>query len=756
MLAILFDQLVFALKSLALVALLVGIPWILRLLISAYSAMDFPVEVDVKDEADISAKVTPQRSLLINTATSSSGGNRKRLDSIPSIRISPVETYSISYLSPSPSPSTPPPQPISVGNDDDSILLLTPASSPTSIAKTPPRRCPPTPPLTPPKRRHSRAEARQHEFHEISANFSGVGLKSIPVAITLNTCLVSLDLSNNQLSSLSECIGALRNLRRLNISRNKLRDLPACFSQLNLLVLVAHGNPWDLTISEFFNPRHRKVGRLVAGVSARRHSHSPGQSVHAKLELRPSSSIEIFDNSSAISDEVVEMISDSTSINSDISGGTQGPWAAAISRYSLANLMSCLRDLHELDPGRPKHRSSMYVPTKVLDSAPSKSSSQPILGEDCEKYQKRRQLIMSEIVSSELSYVTFLSTINSLYIQPLKSILSKEDHRKLFSNLESLYLMHADTLLPSLESAVSTSQSLADQANPEAFARVFTRQAAYLRLYTDYINNFDASILLLDVLKKQRKFTTYCNRIRKDPRHSLPTLQFYLIMPIQRLPRYTLLLNDLLHNTPAEMCLSNENSGADGDPSTPRQALECAYAGMSALTTEMNERKRMQEMHEEMVCLQSRIKGQFTTPLVQPHRKMKKKGWLRVDRYEKRTYREIGKPYLKEVVVERDYFFVVFNDIMVQCSVVSPNGKHEDATTSNANASIASIEGVMNIQRIVKLENQQASLVHCPWITNDLGEEMTFLRIFCNDAILYARGEQLALWMDAINSNTGR
>lgn len=79
---------------------------------------------------------------------------------------------------------------------------------------------------------------------------------------------------------------------------------------------------------------------------------------------------------------------------------------------------------------------------------------------------------------------------------------------------------------------------------------------------------------------------------RKDPRHTQMSLQSYLLMPIQRIPRYKLLLEALLECTPAVDCPDQ------GEP-TISMALEV----ISKIASEMNERKRDNEGRQRLVCL---------------------------------------------------------------------------------------------------------------------------------------------------------
>jgi RhoGEF domain len=122
---------------------------------------------------------------------------------------------------------------------------------------------------------------------------------------------------------------------------------------------------------------------------------------------------------------------------------------------------------------------------------------------------------------------------------------------------------------------------------------------------------------------QRKRIKSYLKRCRLNPRHSQLNLEGYLLLPVQRIPRYRLLvrciysslmncphlffkLEELARSTPpAEGCL---------DP------LDQALDEISSLATNMNEGKRESESRSKLVQWQSRIRGKFPSPLVQPHR----------------------------------------------------------------------------------------------------------------------------------------
>lgn len=88
----------------------------------------------------------------------------------------------------------------------------------------------------------------------------------------------------------------------------------------------------------------------------------------------------------------------------------------------------------------------------------------------------------------------------------------------LFSNFESLFLMHRDVILPDLQQVsaqfswpiISSNQAKADTR--KHFGDVFIAHSVYLKMYSFYVNNFDLAASEIPKLgQKKRKFKLFCS-----------------------------------------------------------------------------------------------------------------------------------------------------------------------------------------------------------------------------------------------------
>ncbi|KAI3630408.1 hypothetical protein MIR68_011843 [Amoeboaphelidium protococcarum] len=304
--------------------------------------------------------------------------------------------------------------------------------------------------------------------------------------------------------------------------------------------------------------------------------------------------------------------------------------------------------------GKMNHKSIMLPPPTYYDTIKR------------QKMGKQRVNIVKEIVESEQKYVEFLQVVYDLYIQPMQSqllqqqqldALSREDLKVLFSNWESLLYMHRDVLLADLTSSPVPN-----------VGQVFLQHAALLKMYSVYVNNYDLACNEISRLqsvkhsqgiskKKRLYFKEICTAAMKDPRHTQPNLSFYLIMPVQRVPRYKLLLEDLLKNT-----TSSHPDYKD---------LHKALAEIRQRAIEINEKKREADNNEKILAIQNRIKGSLSSPLVQPFRRLFNAGQVFYCRYEVHLRSNgTGKSLqqsIKCTSVNKYYLLIMFSDIMLMC-----------------------------------------------------------------------------------------
>jgi RhoGEF domain len=111
-----------------------------------------------------------------------------------------------------------------------------------------------------------------------------------------------------------------------------------------------------------------------------------------------------------------------------------------------------------------------------------------------------------------------------------------------------------------------------------------------MKMYFEYINNFDDAVQIIEHWEKDAESSRYLSYRKKDMRHSQLNLFGYLLLPIQRIPRYRLLLKDLLHPT-----------------NSPSSRLRAGYDKIDRLASEINARKAEVEGRKRLVQLDSMV-----------------------------------------------------------------------------------------------------------------------------------------------------
>lgn len=157
-----------------------------------------------------------------------------------------------------------------------------------------------------------------------------------------------------------------------------------------------------------------------------------------------------------------------------------------------------------------------------------------------EKRESLRIRAIREVLETERTYLNSLNKLINLYIVPLKAILDPPTHNVLFGHVEMIYNLNSE-LLTELQTDLNNVGS------------AFLRLGPFLKLYSVYAFDYKKVLLTLQELQdKNTKFKTFLDRTetRPDVQTKLNSL---LILPIQRVPRYKLLLQQvLLYTSPLE------------------------------------------------------------------------------------------------------------------------------------------------------------------------------------------------------------
>eukprot|EP01080_Neovahlkampfia_damariscottae_P011797 gene11797-5131_t len=245
---------------------------------------------------------------------------------------------------------------------------------------------------------------------------------------------------------------------------------------------------------------------------------------------------------------------------------------------------------------------------------------------------KQRANLLQELLETERTYVTNLTIFMDYFLTPLKKsakekkkILTEAQIKDIFSNLEQIHQINTMFLLE-----VEKTMKKFPQENK--MGKVCKDLFPFFKSYTVYINNYDKAFQ--SQLKYEKSIPAFADFLQEQynkketHRHKLES---FLIMPVQRIPRYKMLFQDLLKNTP-----DNFPDKAD---------VSSALSLIADIAMFVNEGKRQNENSKLLKELAKLLKEKYST-LVQSHRQFKKETvcQLTYPKYEK--HGESYKAYL--------------------------------------------------------------------------------------------------------------
>jgi len=240
---------------------------------------------------------------------------------------------------------------------------------------------------------------------------------------------------------------------------------------------------------------------------------------------------------------------------------------------------------------------------------------------------------LREIYTSELSYVASMQLLNNFYVVPMqveamvKKTFSEKDVAAIFSSVNTI-LDVSKGLVAELEARLDKWPSV------QLFGDIFIRLAPVMKLYAEYINNFDNANARLKAILSTPEGLAFFESCRQKSRSNLD-INSLLIMPVQRVPRYELLLKELIRFT--------EESHVD------YKNLVQAQEAIRQINAYINQKKKDTDSRQKLLTIQKEVKGCPT--LMVAHRYFLMEGSLQVSGSNKH---ETG-----------SFYFFLFNDVLM-------------------------------------------------------------------------------------------
>ncbi|XP_072170852.1 rho guanine nucleotide exchange factor 17-like [Diadema setosum] len=203
-------------------------------------------------------------------------------------------------------------------------------------------------------------------------------------------------------------------------------------------------------------------------------------------------------------------------------------------------------DSPSLSPG-PKPGSCATLPRATADKKGGELSP---ASRRRQKQQDIKPHILSTFLETERFYVQSLDFLVKSYLQPLKSpdnagLCDQASVEMMFYKIPEILHNH-QVFLEQLEDRMKhwhSEQKIGDIIN-SSFA-----QQPILDTYSEFTNNFNKAKDLISKAATKPAFSKFLEERAKENKEKL-NLNDLIIQPIQRIPRYELLLKELIENTP--------------------------------------------------------------------------------------------------------------------------------------------------------------------------------------------------------------
>ncbi|XP_023368732.1 FYVE, RhoGEF and PH domain-containing protein 2 isoform X1 [Otolemur garnettii] len=197
--------------------------------------------------------------------------------------------------------------------------------------------------------------------------------------------------------------------------------------------------------------------------------------------------------------------------------------------------------------------------------------------------------IVQELLETEQAYVARLHLLDQVFFQELlrtarsSKAFPEEVVRIIFSNISSIYQFHAQFFLPELQ------RRLDDWMVTPRIGDVIQKLAPFLKMYSEYVKNFErAAELLATWTEKSPPFQEVITRIQSSEASGSLTLQHHMLEPVQRIPRYELLLKEYVQKLPAQA----------PDQADAQKALDMIFSAAQHSNAAITEMERLQDLWE--------------------------------------------------------------------------------------------------------------------------------------------------------------
>ncbi|XP_068950946.1 FYVE, RhoGEF and PH domain-containing protein 4 isoform X2 [Petaurus breviceps papuanus] len=157
---------------------------------------------------------------------------------------------------------------------------------------------------------------------------------------------------------------------------------------------------------------------------------------------------------------------------------------------------------------------------------------------------------------------------------------------KIFSNISSINAFHSKFLLPELE------KRMQEWETTPRIGDILQKLAPFLKMYGEYVKGFDNAMELVKTMTERiAQFKSVIEEIQKQKICGNLTLQHHMLEPVQRIPRYEMLLKDYLRKLPPDSLDWN-------DAKKSLEIISTAASHSNSAIRKMENLKKLLEVYE--------------------------------------------------------------------------------------------------------------------------------------------------------------
>nr|XP_055029778.1 FYVE, RhoGEF and PH domain-containing protein 4a isoform X2 [Misgurnus anguillicaudatus] len=172
--------------------------------------------------------------------------------------------------------------------------------------------------------------------------------------------------------------------------------------------------------------------------------------------------------------------------------------------------------------------------------------------EQKETNEQKLYKIANELLQTEKAYVARLNLLDKVFCAKLMEEAKKDTFpvdvvKNIFSNISSINAFHSQFLLPDLE------KRMGEWTSTPRIGDILQKLTPFLKMYAEYVRNFDHAMeLLKHWIDRSPQFKSIILEIQSQEACGSLSLQHHMLEPVQRVPRYEMLLKDYLKKLPQD------------------------------------------------------------------------------------------------------------------------------------------------------------------------------------------------------------